>query len=161
MVRTMSRVTSKLQVTIPKAIAERHGIRPGVEVDWQSAGDVIRVVVEPPEAPPDDVERVAPRHLMQPHRHRAFDVAIGPDGTVHVAHVEETALFISSRTPPTPESPWGIWSKEYVAWGVTDVSDLRIGPDGSLIIALTRDHDESGVGSTSSVWFARRAAPMP
>lgn len=53
----MSRVTSKLQVTIPKAIAERHGIRPGVEVDWQSAGDVIRVVVEPPEAPPDDVER--------------------------------------------------------------------------------------------------------
>jgi AbrB family looped-hinge helix DNA binding protein len=53
----MSRVTSKLQVTIPKAIADRHGIRPGDELDWQSAGDVIRVVVEPPAISPDDVER--------------------------------------------------------------------------------------------------------
>jgi AbrB family looped-hinge helix DNA binding protein len=42
----MSKVTSKLQVTIPKAIADRHGIRPGNEVRWISAGDVIRL--EPP-----------------------------------------------------------------------------------------------------------------
>jgi AbrB family looped-hinge helix DNA binding protein len=40
----MSRVTSKLQVTIPKKIAERHGIRPGSEIDWQDAGETIRVV---------------------------------------------------------------------------------------------------------------------
>jgi AbrB family looped-hinge helix DNA binding protein len=40
----MSRVTSKLQVTVPKAIAERYGIRPGDEIDWVPAGDAIRVV---------------------------------------------------------------------------------------------------------------------
>ncbi len=31
----MSKVTSKLQVTIPKAIAERYRIRPGDEVRWE------------------------------------------------------------------------------------------------------------------------------
>jgi AbrB family looped-hinge helix DNA binding protein len=40
----MSRVTSKLQVTIPKVIAERYGICPGDEIDWVPAGDAIRVV---------------------------------------------------------------------------------------------------------------------
>jgi AbrB family looped-hinge helix DNA binding protein len=40
----MSRVTSKLQVTIPKVIADRYGIRPGEEIDWVPAGDAIRVV---------------------------------------------------------------------------------------------------------------------
>lgn len=30
----MSKVTSKLQVTIPKAIAHRYRIRPGDEVEW-------------------------------------------------------------------------------------------------------------------------------
>lgn len=39
----MSKVTSKLQVTIPKAIADRHGLRPGDEIEWVSAGDAIRV----------------------------------------------------------------------------------------------------------------------
>ena len=31
----MSKVTSKLQVTIPKAIAEKYRIRPGDEVRWE------------------------------------------------------------------------------------------------------------------------------
>lgn len=39
----MSKVTSKLQVTIPKAVAEAHGIKPGSEIQFESAGDVIRV----------------------------------------------------------------------------------------------------------------------
>jgi AbrB family looped-hinge helix DNA binding protein len=39
----MSKVTSKLQVTIPKAIADRHGVRPGDEVRFVSAGDTIRL----------------------------------------------------------------------------------------------------------------------
>ena len=30
----MSKVTSKLQVTLPKAIAQAHGIRPGDEIEW-------------------------------------------------------------------------------------------------------------------------------
>jgi bifunctional DNA-binding transcriptional regulator/antitoxin component of YhaV-PrlF toxin-antitoxin module len=37
-------VTSKLQVTIPKAIAQRYGIEPGSDVDWLPAGEAIRVV---------------------------------------------------------------------------------------------------------------------
>jgi AbrB family looped-hinge helix DNA binding protein len=39
----MSRVTSKLQVTVPKAIAEEYGIKPGDEISWMPAGDGIRV----------------------------------------------------------------------------------------------------------------------
>lgn len=37
-------MTSKLQVTIPKAIAQRYGIEPGEEIDWLPAGEAIRVV---------------------------------------------------------------------------------------------------------------------
>lgn len=40
----MARITSKLQVTVPKAIARRYGIRPGDEVEFLPAGDAIRVV---------------------------------------------------------------------------------------------------------------------
>ncbi len=40
----MAKVTSKLQVTIPKVLAERYGIRPGDEIEWESAGHFIRVV---------------------------------------------------------------------------------------------------------------------
>lgn len=39
----MSKVTSKLQVTIPKAIAERHGLSPGDEIRFVSAGESIRI----------------------------------------------------------------------------------------------------------------------
>ena len=37
-------MTSKRQVTVPKELAERYGIEPGAELDWQAAGDVIRVI---------------------------------------------------------------------------------------------------------------------
>lgn len=40
----MAKVTSKLQVTLPKAIADRYGIRPGDEIEWVAAGETIRVV---------------------------------------------------------------------------------------------------------------------
>jgi AbrB family looped-hinge helix DNA binding protein len=40
----MARVTSKLQVTVPKAIADQFAIKPGDEIDWIAAGDSIRVV---------------------------------------------------------------------------------------------------------------------
>lgn len=39
----MSKVTSKLQLTLPKAIAEQYGIRPGDEIEWTAAEDSIRV----------------------------------------------------------------------------------------------------------------------
>lgn len=40
----MSKVTSKLQVTLPKALADQFGIRPGDEIQWVAAGDSIRVL---------------------------------------------------------------------------------------------------------------------
>jgi AbrB family looped-hinge helix DNA binding protein len=39
----MPKVTSKLQLTVPKAIADQYGIRPGDELEWIPAGDGIRV----------------------------------------------------------------------------------------------------------------------
>jgi AbrB family looped-hinge helix DNA binding protein len=42
----MAKVTSKLQVTIPKALANQYGIDPGDQIRWEAAGDAIRVVRE-------------------------------------------------------------------------------------------------------------------
>ena len=55
-VRNMAKVTSKYQVTVPKAIADRYRIRPGDEIDWVAAGDVIRVIPEGRQAPVHDAE---------------------------------------------------------------------------------------------------------
>ena len=40
----MAKVTSKLQVTIPKAIAREYGIEPGDEIEFQKAGHCIRIL---------------------------------------------------------------------------------------------------------------------
>lgn len=42
----MAKVTSKLQVTLPKRIAEAHGIVPGDRIEFQSSGDAIRILTE-------------------------------------------------------------------------------------------------------------------
>jgi AbrB family looped-hinge helix DNA binding protein len=39
----MAKVTSKLQLTVPKAIADQYGIRPGDELEWIPSGESIRV----------------------------------------------------------------------------------------------------------------------
>jgi AbrB family looped-hinge helix DNA binding protein len=39
----MPKVTSKLQLTVPKRIADQYGIRPGDELEWIAAGESIRV----------------------------------------------------------------------------------------------------------------------
>lgn len=62
----MAKVTSKLQVTIPKRIAEQYGIKPGDEVEFVPAGDVIRVL--PPR------QRLRSR-LSPEERLRLFDAA--------------------------------------------------------------------------------------
>ncbi len=62
----MAKVTSKLQLTIPKRIAEQYGIAPGDEVDLQPAGDIIRLI------PP---ARRAPHRLSEKERLRLFDAA--------------------------------------------------------------------------------------
>jgi AbrB family looped-hinge helix DNA binding protein len=40
----MAKVTSKYQVTLPRAIADEFNIRPGDVIDWIAAGDIIRVI---------------------------------------------------------------------------------------------------------------------
>jgi AbrB family looped-hinge helix DNA binding protein len=52
----MAKVTSKLQVTLPKAVADRYGIHPGDEIEWVPAGEVIRVVPASARAPRLDLE---------------------------------------------------------------------------------------------------------
>lgn len=63
----MSKVTSKLQLTLPKALAVQYGIRPGHDVRFEGAGEVIRMV-------PEGAER-APAGLDTEARLRLFDAA--------------------------------------------------------------------------------------
>ena len=63
----MAKVTSKLQVTIPKMIAEEYGIRPGIDLDWIPSGDGIRVVPASRRTDAEEVKR----------RLRSFDEATG------------------------------------------------------------------------------------
>ena len=55
----MAKVTSKLQVTVPKAVADRFGIRPGDEIEWLVEGDTIRVVRIDERRPLSAAERLA------------------------------------------------------------------------------------------------------
>ena len=43
----MAKVTSKLQVTVPKRLAQKFGIKPGDEIEWQATDDSIRIVPSP------------------------------------------------------------------------------------------------------------------
>lgn len=52
-------MTSKLQVTIPKALAIRYGIEPGTEIEFLPAGEAIRVVT--PRAASSTTSRVERR----------------------------------------------------------------------------------------------------
>ena len=47
----MAKVTSKYQVTVPRAVADEFAIKPGDEIDWIPAGDAIRVVKRIPAKP--------------------------------------------------------------------------------------------------------------
>ena len=40
----MAKLTSKYQVSVPKAIADQYKLRPGDDIEWVPAGDVIRVI---------------------------------------------------------------------------------------------------------------------
>ncbi len=53
----MAKVTSKLQVTIPKSIADQFGIKPGIELEWIPAGDGIRVVLASAKTPAEEMRR--------------------------------------------------------------------------------------------------------
>ena len=52
----MAKVTSKYQVTLPRAIADKYNIRPGDDIDWVAAGEVIRVIPPSRQAAVEDQE---------------------------------------------------------------------------------------------------------
>lgn len=83
-------MTSKLQVTVPKALAERFHIEPGDEIEWEAAGDVIRVV--PPRRRPAAAGDVATRLKL-------FDQATARQ------------LERDRARPPAPEASRG-WGRE-------------------------------------------------
>ena len=69
----MAKVTSKFQVTVPKAIADRYSIRPGDEIEWTPAGDAIRVVPSRTQTPCEDpaarlrlFDQATARHRQRP-----------------------------------------------------------------------------------------------
>jgi bifunctional DNA-binding transcriptional regulator/antitoxin component of YhaV-PrlF toxin-antitoxin module len=47
----VGKVTSKLQVTVPKTIADQYRIKPGDEIAWVAAGEVIRIQLGKPLPP--------------------------------------------------------------------------------------------------------------
>ena len=82
----MAKVTSKLQVTVPRAIADRYGIRPGDDIEWIATGEMIRVV-----PPGKAIER-----LDQKARLRLFDLATE----------RQRKRRTASRRPPARERGW-------------------------------------------------------
>jgi AbrB family looped-hinge helix DNA binding protein len=65
----MAKVTRKLQVTLPKAIAEQYGIRPGDELDCVPAGDSIRIAAERTrldQSPDCSISMLRPTNFVRP-----------------------------------------------------------------------------------------------
>lgn len=91
----MAKVTSKLQLTLPKAIADRYKIRPGDDLDWLPAGEAIRVVKR------DAAKMVEPKTLEG--RLRLFDQA--------TARQRKRQAAISVRKRPDSSQGRG-WTRE-------------------------------------------------
>jgi AbrB family looped-hinge helix DNA binding protein len=82
----MSRITSKLQVTLPKRIADQYHLRPGADVTFEAAGAVI--LLRP--------TRTAPAQWTVEERLALFDAA---SARIDVGH------------PPPPTADRG-WTRE-------------------------------------------------
>jgi AbrB family looped-hinge helix DNA binding protein len=66
----MAKVTSKLQVTVPKMIARQYGIRPGDDIEWVAAGDAIRVIRSGKQVASDDLEAKLRLYDQATERHK-------------------------------------------------------------------------------------------
>lgn len=81
----MSKITSKLQVTLPKKLADEYGMRPGDELQWASGGSVIRVIPGRALPPLDLSERLrlfdeATRRIRSASRKRVREAASSDRG---------------------------------------------------------------------------------
>jgi AbrB family looped-hinge helix DNA binding protein len=81
----MSKVTSKLQLTVPKAIADQYGIRPGDELRWTPAGEGIRIEL-------GRVGSTAARELTAEEKLRLFDA-----GSERLNRIQTEALRLRQR----------------------------------------------------------------
>jgi len=72
----MAKVTSKYQVTVPRTVADKYGIRPGDDIDWVPAGEVIRVVPHGKKAGPQNREWQLRLFDQATERHRERRTAI-------------------------------------------------------------------------------------
>ena len=84
----MAKVTSKLQVTVPKVIALQYEIEPGDEIDFQPAGDVIRLLPK---------GRSVSRKLTLQQRLQLFDQA---------TERQQARQQVQPRPAPTAERGW-------------------------------------------------------
>jgi AbrB family looped-hinge helix DNA binding protein len=92
----MSRVTSKLQVTIPKAVAEACAIRPGSEIVFEPAGEGIRVWL--------------PERQRKPERgHQAWQLRLFDAATVRQ---QERNLRASTARPADDQASERGWTRE-------------------------------------------------
>lgn len=96
----MPKVTSKLQLTVPKKIADAYGIRPGDALEWIPAGASIRVQLARSKA--KSGTSLSPQER----------VAIFDDGTRRRRQREATLL--DGKPRPEPEPPKGDrgWTRE-------------------------------------------------
>ncbi len=89
----MAKVTNKLQVTIPKAIATRHSIEPGDEVEWTDVGGAIHL---------QPVEKRPPQRITLEDRLKWFDDATDRQ------RLRESATPISLASPGADRG----WTRE-------------------------------------------------
>ena len=76
----MAKVTSKLQVTVPKALAAQLNLRPGDEVDWTINGNSLQVTPVKNRRQPLDLETRLRlfREATERQRRRQQDVRVTP-----------------------------------------------------------------------------------
>ena len=66
----MAKITSKYQVTVPRTIADQYHIRPGDDIAWLPAGEVIRVLPPGKPAAGDNLESALRLFDQATQRHR-------------------------------------------------------------------------------------------
>ncbi|MGD0225005.1 MAG: AbrB/MazE/SpoVT family DNA-binding domain-containing protein [Terriglobia bacterium] len=98
----MAKVTSKLQLTVPKVIADVYGIKPGDQLDWTAAGDVIRVI-------PAKSRRSRAHLRSVEERLKLFDQATARQRR-REAEAEE--VEIPAERPPKPREIERGWRRE-------------------------------------------------
>jgi bifunctional DNA-binding transcriptional regulator/antitoxin component of YhaV-PrlF toxin-antitoxin module len=90
----MPKVTSKLQLTVPKVIADQYGIRPGDELKWIPAGESIRV-------------ELVGRKASASHQLSAEErVALFDEGTKRLDKIQAERLRENRRKPAPTNRGW-------------------------------------------------------